>query len=127
MGHEFTAGLEPGIWSSGVTREELQKCLTCLQKRNPHPQCPGENPIPLESNSTYSLNVQQECQIASTLAFLSATTDDCEKVMAVCIEDYHDSGGTTVRIASNSGDLTGIVNGFTRLAQILEETARKGL
>jgi hypothetical protein len=72
----------------------------------------------------YRLTVSREQEIASNLAFLSATTDDSLQVIAVCIEERLDGNGSTIRIASNTRDLTALTSGIRRLANALELAAR---
>jgi hypothetical protein len=64
--------------------------------------------------------------IASNLAFLSATTDDSLRVMAVCVEERADGRGATVRVASNTRDLTAVTKGLKMLTIALEQAVRKG-
>jgi hypothetical protein len=72
------------------------------------------------------LSVSREQEIASNLAFLAATTDDSLRVMAVCVEERPDGRGATVRVASNTGDLTAVTSGLRMLATTLEQAARRG-
>ncbi len=61
------------------------------------------------------------------LAFLSATTDDNLKVMAVSVDEDESGEAITVRVASNTGDLSESRDGIERLGRILEQAARRGL
>lgn len=74
----------------------------------------------------HRLSVSREQEIASNLAFLSATTDDSLRVMAVCVEERLDGRGCTIRLASNTGDLTALTSGMRSLANVLERAARRG-
>lgn len=47
--------------------------------------------------------------------------------MAVCIEEDHDQGGMTNRLASNTGDLSCITEGFKGIARTLQKVALKGM
>lgn len=87
---------------------------------------PMENLEVLERDPTHVLSVAREREIASNLAFLSATTDNGLKVMAVCVEEHSNGEGITIRIASNTGDLSAVTSGFAMLARILEQAARRG-
>ncbi|XTI83593.1 hypothetical protein V2W45_117976 [Cenococcum geophilum] len=64
------------------------------------------------------MSISREKGIASNLAFLSATSDDCLKVMAVCVEEYRNGEGTTIRIALNTGYLSEVKNGFMMFAKV---------
>ena len=61
------------------------------------------------------------------LAFLSATTNDSARVMAVCLEEARDRGSCTVRLNSNTGDVDEVLLGFKLMAKILEQAASRGL
>jgi hypothetical protein len=45
--------------------------------------------------------------------------------MAVCVEERLDGKGSTIRIASNTGDLTALTSGMRTLANALELAARR--
>jgi hypothetical protein len=114
------------MWGSAVTQQQLRQSISRLRKLNEVPELPKENVLALDINSTCRLSIERENEIASNLAFLSAISDDNRKVMAVCVEEHPNGEGTTIRIASNSGDLSEVTNGFKMLATILEKTARRG-
>ncbi|TVY31847.1 hypothetical protein LSUB1_G008297 [Lachnellula subtilissima] len=115
------------MWGSATSRQQLQQAITRLRRLNEVPELPEENLLISGANSTsHSLSISRENEIASNLAFLSATSDDSLKVMAVCIEEHRGGDRTTIRIASNTGDLSAVTNGFRMLAQILEEAAWRG-
>lgn len=60
--------------------------ISRLRKRNEVPEQPKEN-IPVSGvNSAHYLDISRENEIAGNLVFLSATSDDRLKVMAVFIE-----------------------------------------
>jgi hypothetical protein len=46
--------------------------------------------------------------------------------MAVCVEEDDSGEAVTIRIASNTGNLSELVKGFSRLAKVLEQAARRG-
>lgn len=113
------------MWGSAVTREQLGQSISRLRKLNEVPEPPKEN-IPAPGVDSHNLSVEREKDIASNLAFLSATSDDNQKVMAVCVEEQLNGEGIIIRIASNSGDLSEVTNGFKMLATILEKSAQRG-
>jgi hypothetical protein len=95
--------MEAAMWGGAITRLQLQQTISRLQKLDELPE-----------------------EIASNLAFLSATTDESLKVMAVCVEEHYNGEGITIRIASNTGVLSAVIQEFMMLAKILEQAARRG-
>ncbi|KAG9227964.1 hypothetical protein BJ875DRAFT_530805 [Amylocarpus encephaloides] len=112
------------MWGSSTTWAQLQRSINQLATLNRVPEPPKENTLLLRQ-STYRLSIVRENEIASNLAFLSATSDDSLKVMAVCVEELVNGTGVTIRIASNSGDLFRVTSGFKILASSLEQAARR--
>jgi hypothetical protein len=117
---------ETTMWGGVVTRSQFQQTISNLWELNEVPEVPVENLVVLEEDSTRRLSIAREKEIASNLAFLSATSDNSLKVMAVCVEENNNGEGVTIRIASNTGDLSAVTSGFTMLATILEQAARRG-
>jgi hypothetical protein len=68
----------------------------------------------------------QERKIASNLAFLSATLDDCLKVIAICVEEHRNGKGITIQVALNTRDLLAVTKGFVKLARVLEYATQQG-
>lgn len=114
------------MWGSAVTWQQLSESISRLQWVNEVPERPKENSLFRKRDSHHCLTISRENEIASNLAFLSATSDDCHKVMAVCVEEHANGKGTTLRIASNTGDLSPVIRGFRIIAKILEQAARRG-
>lgn len=114
------------MWGGAITREQLRQTISRLRTLNEVPEMPKENILVSGIDSTRCLSISRENEIASSLAFLSATTDDSLKVMAVCIEEHSNGEGVTIRVASNTGDLSTVTSGFKILAKVLEQTARRG-
>jgi hypothetical protein len=100
--------------------------ITLLWTLSQIPEKPKENHLVPNKNGMHRLTLERENEIVGNLAFLSATTDDNLKVMAVCIEEDESGEAITIRVASNTGDLVEIVKGFEALGRILERTARRG-
>ncbi|KFY42047.1 hypothetical protein V494_02643 [Pseudogymnoascus sp. VKM F-4513 (FW-928)] len=113
------------MWGGAVTRSQFQQTISNLWEINEVPELPVENLIVLEEDSTRRLSIARETEVASNLAFLSATSDNSLKVMAVCVEKNISGEGVTIRIASNTGDLSGVTSGFKIFARILEQAARR--
>ena len=82
-----------------------------------------ENQIRGGHDEGRQLSLDRETQLAESFAFLSATTDDKRRVMAVCIEEDADKIGMTIRLASNTGDLSRVTQGFNSIARTLEQAA----
>jgi hypothetical protein len=114
------------MWGSGITRQQLRQSISGLRQLNEVPEPPREHHLALAPDATRHLSAQRENEIASNLAFLSATSDDNQKVRAVCVEEQPSGEGITIRIASNSGDLSDVSSGFQGLAAILEQAAQRG-
>ena len=114
------------MWGCAVTQQQLRQSISRLWQLNEVPELPKENGLTPGVNSTRSLTIERENEIASNLVFLSAISDDNQKVMAVCVEEHPSGESMTIRIASNTGDLLEVTNGFKILATILEQAARRG-
>ena len=101
--------------------------VTLLWTLNEVPEVPQENVLNCETDETRQLTPEQERQLVDNLAFISAATDNMLRVMAVCIEESADQQGMTIRLASNTGDLTPIVEGFQVIARTIEKAALRGM
>ncbi|EPE34262.1 hypothetical protein GLAREA_07275 [Glarea lozoyensis ATCC 20868] len=112
------------MWGGATTWQQLRGSISHLGRLNPVPEQPREH-ILVSSGSTHQLSISRENEITSNLAFLSAIRDDSLKVMAVCIEEASNGKEITIRIASNTGDLSEVTSGFKRLARSLEQAARR--
>jgi hypothetical protein len=115
------------LWASEITRAQLQQSIINLQQVDEFPEKPRENILSREIDASRQLSIVREKEIACNLAFLSATSDNSLKVMAVCIEEHSNERGITIRVASNTGDLSVVTAGLGSLARVLEEAARRGL
>ena len=114
------------MWGSGITQQQLQERILRLQTLKKVPGTYKENALCSEKDLQHTLTISRENEIASDLAFLSATTDDGLKVTAVCIEEHIEQRRMIVRIASNTGDLSGVTNGLRTLTTTLEKAATRG-
>jgi hypothetical protein len=68
----------------------------------------------------------QEKEIASNLAFLSATLDDSLKVIAICVKEHCNRKGITIQVALNTRDLLAVTKGFVKLAKVLKYATQQG-
>ena len=118
--------MEATMWGGAITRLELQQTISYLRKLDQLPEVPSENLTVPEVVQTRHLSISREKEIASNLAFLLATSDESQKVMAVCVKEHCNREGITIRVASNTGDLSAVIREFMTLAKILEQAARRG-
>jgi hypothetical protein len=112
-----------------VSRQRLMETIVILWTLT---EVPGGSNIhtptrlPLENQAARQLTFEREKGLVEILAFLSGTTDDPSKVMAVCIEEGSAGDSLTIRLASNSGDCSDALSGFKRIATILEQSSGRG-
>ena len=102
-----------------------------LRSKNPEalgetPDQPKENELRRSYDEGRQLSPDRERQLVDSFAFISASTDNMLRVMAVCIEEDPDKTGMTIRLASNTGDLSYVTQGFNSIARILEQASLKG-
>lgn len=114
------------MWGASISHQQLRKSIDRLRSLKEVVEPPGENETVPRIGSAHRMSIKREREIASSLAFLSAASDDNLNVMAVCIEEHLDGKGCTIRIASNSGKNSEAMDGFKELAKILEQAARRG-
>jgi hypothetical protein len=118
--------MEKLMWGGSITRQQLLQSISLFQTLDQVPEPPKENIITSEIESGYCLNISREKEIAGNLAFLSAVSDNVRRVMAVCLEEHRNEAEITIRVASNTGDLSKVVEGFEKIAKVLEQAARRG-
>ena len=90
------------------------------------PEKPAENSIS-SVDGEWRLPISREIQLTEDLAYIASTTDDSNKVMAVCIEEGADKTSIVVRVASNAGDLVSIVQNLQGIADLMVRAARRGI
>ena len=112
-------------WGSVTPRQMLEN-ITLLWTLNELPQAPRENELPIQIQSVRQLTLEREKFISDTLAFLSATSNDPLKVMAVCIEESLDHHLLTIRLATNTGDCSEAEAGLKDIAKVLEVSSQRG-
>ena len=108
-----------------ATRQRLVENITLLWTLNEVPEQPKDNKSPREDDERRQLTLEREWQLAESFAFISGTTDDMLRVMAVSIEEDADRNGWTIRLASNTGDISGIKGGLDDIAKTLEKAATR--
>ena len=117
-------------WGS-LTDQRLKENIALLYLIGKNQGRPLENPVPaLLSERTTAPNdkwtLVREGELVDTVAFLSATTDNREMVMAACIERHTASNSMTIRLATNSGDDRLQKEAVIRMTTVLERIAREG-
>ena len=109
----------------------LAEDIALLSLLSTVPEEPGEN-VPnneVRSNNQQqrSLTFERERDLVDNLAFLSADTDDSEKVTALCVEENPDTVGLTIVLAVNKGSLAHVKAGFEKMAKILQRVATQSI
>lgn len=94
------------------------------------PEAPAQNSavgdLECSGQKGRTLTFERERDIVDNLAFLSAASDNPEEVTAICIEEYANACGCTVRIAVNKGSLSTVEEGFRGISSILEKASLQG-
>lgn len=116
------AGLSPGQ----KLQKRLVENITLLWAICETPEQPKENDPRGRYNDGRQLSPDREKQLVDSLAFISASTDNMLRVMAVCIEEDSDKNGMTIRLASNTGDLSHVIQGLDSIARTLEQASLRG-
>lgn len=113
-----------------VSGQRLRENVTLLWLLGQEPEKPAESPIPQgvweDASSWRQLTVERERDLVDTLAFFSASSDDPEKVIAVCVEEQKDGQSMTIKIAANSGDMEPRKEALERIVSMLEHVASEG-
>ena len=109
-----------------VNRQRLVENITLLWTLNEIPEQPKDNILICEDDRIRQLTLERERQLADSFAFISALTDNMLHVMAVAIEKDADGNGITIRLASNTGDLSSIKEALGGIAKTLEKAAIRG-
>ena len=114
-----------------MTQQRIKENIALLLWLGAEPGEPKRNSLPHHlvhdpTASARKLQLQQEIDIVDNFAFLVATTDDPEKVVAVCLEEHPDGAGMAIRIADNSGDVRDRAKAFEAALRPLTEVTGKG-
>ena len=123
--HQNTNSMTP----KGTSHKSIMEAIASLYMINQCPESPKENQPPQNLttvSASYQLTLQREKEIVDNLAFLSATKNDSNRIMAACLEEAFDHKSCIIRLTSNTGDLNEVVNGFNHMARILERAASRG-
>ena len=114
-----------------VSDQRLKENIALLHLANAEPMKPRVNAATdAIQNRKYSfqrqLTFELEGELTSTLAFIGATTDDPEQVLAVCIEESPAGNSIIFRIAANDGDVKARKKALQKMLSPLEQIARGG-
>ena len=104
-------------------QKRLVENVTLLWALCEVPDLPKENKLNGSDDRRRRLSLHRERQLVDSFAFLSAATDNMYRVMAVCIEEDPGGDGMTIRLASNTGDLAFVTQGFNDIARTLEHAS----
>ncbi|KAL8671387.1 MAG: hypothetical protein Q9168_004119 [Polycauliona sp. 1 TL-2023] len=116
-----------GLSADQKIQKRLVENITLLWAMCEVPDHPKENELHGSGDEGRTLSLDREKQLVDSFAFLSASTDNMHRVMAVCIEERLDPKGMTVRLASNTGDLAQVTQGFDNIARILEQASSRSM
>ena len=112
-----------------ILRKRLVENIAMLWTLGDVPEQPKENGLcdeGDEGDEIRQLSAERERQLADSFAFLSATTDNMRRVVAVCIEEHPDQKGMTIRLAANTGDLSITRERLQGITKTLERAALRG-
>lgn len=104
-------------------QRRLVENITLLWTLCEVPGQPKEDDVHGGHDEGRQLSQDREMQLVDIFAFISTTTDDPLRVMAVCIEEKPEKNGMTIRLASNTGDLSHVTQGFNGIARTLEQAS----
>ena len=99
-------------------QKRLVENITLLWALGETPDQPKENELRESYDEGRQLFPNRERQLVNNFAFISASTDNMLRVMAVCIEENFNKTGMIIRLASNTGDLSYVAQGFNSIARL---------
>lgn len=110
----------------------LTENINLLRLISEEPGTPTENHLRdieqrQEEAPTRQLTIERERDLADNLAFLSCHVNNPHAVPAICVEEHPGGEGLTIRMASNTGDMRPVKDGFKRIAILLERVATQGM
>ena len=109
--------------SSQEVQKRLVENITLLWTFCEIPSQPKQNKLHRGQDEGRQLSENRERQLADIFAFISAWTDDSARVMAVCVEEAPAKTGLTICLASNSGVVSQVTQGFNGIAGTLEQAS----
>ena len=111
------------LTSGQEIKKRLVENITLLWTLCEVPGKPHENETRRGDDEGRQLPRDRERQLVDSFAFISASTDDSLRVTAVCIEEDPDKMGMTICLASNTGGLSHVTQGFNDIARTLEQAS----
>ena len=122
---------QQGSWHR-IHHDTLAGNINLLRLIAEEPGTPTENPLPTgqqyqTEQQIRQLTIKRERDLADNLAFLSCHVNNPLAVPAICVEEHPGGQGLTIRMASNTGDMSPVKHGFERIAKILERVAVQGV
>ncbi len=90
------------------------------------PEKPAENSI-VSVEGEWTLPITREAQLTDDLAFIAAFRDNSNEIIAVGVEEGIDRNSTMIRVASNAGDLPGVVQNLQGVAELMVRASRRGI
>jgi len=114
------------FWTSELKRS-FHSHVRRLSNWNREP-CPAEDyrRDKVEESNIYTLQIGEELHFADHIAFLAHDKEGAKFVAAVAIEEDQEGQSLTVRVAANETPSEKVLQGLTRIFQVLESYARKG-
>lgn len=111
-------------------RARLAEDITLLSRLTAEPAAPNENEIPqvpTQDDPSRCLSLKQERLIADAFAYLSKTTENPDRVTAVCVEESRKRQQLTIVVAVNSGTCDSVVEGLSQITAALEAIASESM
>ena len=106
--------------------QELSQEIVLLRMLTAEPATPTRNAISCERPDLSlppgrKISLQREFDIVENLTFISATSENPENVIALCMEEQVQSNTCTFRIAMNTKLPKELVDGIRAVARVLEK------
>lgn len=102
---------------------QLAENVILLQKLNPEPERAGVNPPPNLDSKGRTLTIRHEKDILESLSFLLASSDDPDRILALCIEEKWNCQGIVLSYAVNNGGHETLRSGIDSVVKILQAEA----
>ena len=103
-------------------RKRLTGSILLLSTLTEVPASPQRCQLPGDDDSR-QLSIAHERRLARDFAFISALTNNPDRVTAVAFEENVGGSGCTIRIAANTGELGAVKRGFGHIGRNLEQVS----
>jgi hypothetical protein len=114
-----------GMWESGISRDQLLQKISLLAMLGRVRDGIQSYSLAPSSSMESVLDIDQEAEIASNLAFLSRRRNDLKSVAAVGIEEDEYGQGMVIRVCVNGDTLSRVEEGLKEICGLLEEISRR--